>query len=180
MRTLQTERLILRPYELKDAIRAQALAGEREIIETTLAIPYPYLLEHAESWIQQHPRLIENGDAYPFAVVLKDENVLIGTMTLRIDKQHNKGELAYWIGKDYWGKGYATESAKKVMDFGFCELNLNRIWAPAMSKNQSSTQVMKKIGMTCEGTLKQDVLKWGTYEDVDIYGILKDAYMNCR
>ncbi|MBJ8031343.1 GNAT family N-acetyltransferase [Bacillus cereus group sp. N21] len=91
--------------------------------------------------------------------MLKDENILIGTMTLRIDKQHNKGELAYWLGKDYWGKGYATESAKRVMDFGFCELNLNRIWAPAMSKNQASTQVMKKIGITYEWTLKQDILK---------------------
>lgn len=85
MHILQTERLILRPYELKDAVRAHALAGEREIIEPTLAIPYPYLLEHARYWIQQHPKLIENGDAYPFAVVTKDENILIGTMTLRID-----------------------------------------------------------------------------------------------
>jgi len=180
MYILQTERLILRRYELEDAVRAHILAGEKEIIETTLAIPYPYLLEHAESWIQQHPKLIENGAAYPFAVVMKAGNVLIGTMTLRIDKQHNKGELAYWIGKDYWGKGYATEAAKRVMDFGFFELNLNRIWAPAMSKNWASTQVMKKIGMTYEGTLKQDILKWGTYEDVDIYGILKSDYTNRR
>ncbi|WP_241661679.1 GNAT family N-acetyltransferase [Bacillus wiedmannii] len=78
--------------------------------------------------------------------MLKDENILIGTMTLRIDKQHNKGELAYWLGKDYFWKGYATESAKRAMDFGFRELNSNRIWAPAMSKNQASTQVMKKLG----------------------------------
>lgn len=156
-------------------LRAQELGGDREVAETTF-MPHPYTLEIAENWIKTHSKLIENGDAYPFAVILESENQLIGTMTIRVDKLHNKGELGYWIGKAYWGKGYATEAAKRVIDFGFKELNLNRIWAPIMSKNKASSKVLKKVGLIYEGTLKQDVLRWNQYEDVDVYGLIKSDY----
>ncbi|MCP3033621.1 GNAT family N-acetyltransferase, partial [Halobacillus sp. A1] len=86
---------------------------------------------------------IENREAFPFAVILKGEDKLIGTMTLRVDELHNKGELAYWIGNDFWNKGYATEASKIVIDFGFKEQKLNRIWAPVMSKNKASGKVMQ-------------------------------------
>lgn len=172
---LTTERLRLRPYNIEDAPYAQKLAKDRELAETTF-LPHPYTLEAAENWISSHSKLIENGEAFPFAVVLKMENRLIGTMTLRIEKLHNKGELAYWVGKDYWNKGYATEAARKVIDFGFKEQNLNRIWAPVMSKNKASGKVMQKIGLKYEGTLKQDIIRWNKYEDVDIFALLKENY----
>ncbi|WP_240468666.1 GNAT family N-acetyltransferase [Gracilibacillus sp. YIM 98692] len=126
LQEIETEHLVLRPYDLSDAPRAQKLGDDKAIAETTF-IPYPYTIEKVEDWIKKHSSLIENGDAYPLAVILKSEKQLIGTMTIRVDKNHNKGELAYWIGKDYWGKGYATEASKKILEFGFNELNLNRI-----------------------------------------------------
>ncbi|MBM7601667.1 RimJ/RimL family protein N-acetyltransferase [Virgibacillus halotolerans] len=169
---LQTDRLILRSYKVSDAPTAQKLAGERGLAETTF-LPHPYTLEAAKEWIQGHSKLIEAGSAYPFAVTMESTKELIGTMTIRVDKLHNKGELAYWIGRPYWGKGYATEAAQLIIDFGFNELNLNRIWAPIMSKNKASCKVMEKVGMSYEGTIKQDILRWGQYEDVDIYGLLK-------
>lgn len=176
--TLQSDRLILRPYRIGDAPIAQKLAGERELAETTF-LPHPYTLEAATSWIQGHAALIEEGK-YPFAVTIESTKALIGTMTIRMDKVHHKGELAYWIGKAYWGNGYATEAAKRMISYGFSELNLNRIWAPIMSKNKASCKVMEKVGMTYEGTLKQDILKWGQYEDVAIYGLLKDDGISFR
>lgn len=172
---LETERLILRPYTIKDVPYAQKLGNDKAVAETTF-IPYPYTLDNVESWIENHSSLIKNGDAYPLAVILKSNKQLIGTMTIRIDKTHNKGELAYWIGRDFWGKGFATESSKKMLEFGFNELNLNRIWAPVMSKNKASGKVMEKIGLKYEGTLIQDVLRWNSYEDIDVYGLLKNEY----
>ncbi|MCP8617945.1 GNAT family N-acetyltransferase [Salirhabdus salicampi] len=175
LQKFETERLVLRPYDLSDAPRAQKIGDDKAVAETTF-IPYPYTLEKVEDWIKNHSSLIENGDAYPLAVILKSEKQLIGTMTIRIDKNHHKGELAYWVGKDYWGKGYATEASKKMLEFGFKELNLNRIWAPVMSKNKASGKVMQKVGLSYEGTLKQDILRWDKYEDIDIYGLLKKDY----
>ncbi|MGG3889913.1 GNAT family N-acetyltransferase [Metabacillus fastidiosus] len=173
---LQTDRLILRPFKLEDTPRVQELAGDKEVAKTTLSLPHPYPIEAAENWIKNHPKLIENGDVYPLAIVLRDNNLVVGTMTLRIDKQHNKGELAYWVGKKYWGKGYATEAARVIMNFGFKKLILNRIWAMAMSKNPASTTVMKKVGMRLEGTLKQHILQAEVYEDVEVYGVIKSDY----
>lgn len=172
---LETERLFLRPYELEDAPIAQRLANDKELANTTF-LPHPYSLEDAKNWIRNHPQLIESKEAFPFAVIPKSDEELIGTMTLRVDKLHNKGELAYWIGKDYWGKGYAREASKRVIAFGFEEQKLNRIWAPVMSKNIASGKVMQKAGLKYEGTLKQDILRWNKYEDVDVFGLLKEDY----
>jgi len=174
---IESERLILKPYDLSDAQRVQKIGNDKAIAETTF-IPYPYTLQKVEDWIKNHSSLVENGDAYPFAMILKSEKQIIGTMTIRIDKEHNKGELAYWIGKDYWGKGYATEASKEILGFGFNELNLNRIWAPVMSKNKASGKVMQNVGLSYEGTLRQDILKWNKYEDVDIYGLIKEDFIS--
>src|SRR5699024_1578011 len=75
-----------------------------------------------------------------------------------------------------WGKGFATEASRRILEFGFNVLNLNRIWAPVMSKNKASGKVMEKVGLKYEGTLKQDVLRWDKYEDVDVYGLLKKDF----
>lgn len=172
---LETDRLILRPFILDDATRVQEIAGDKDVAKTTLNIPHPYSLEAAKSWIKNHPTMIKNG-TYPFAIVLKTERIIVGTMTIRVNEAHKKGELAYWVGKEYWGNGYATEAAKKVVRYGFEDLNLNRIWAKAMSKNPASIKVMKNIGMRKEGVLKQDMIKSGVLVDSDIYGLVKSDY----
>src|SRR5690625_1355047 len=127
---------------MDDANRVQELAGNKEVAKTTLGIPHPYSIEAAEQWIKQHPNMIKNS-TFPFAIVLKSENILIGTMTIRVNNTHKKAELAYWVGREYWGYGYATEAAKEIVRYGFEVLNLNRIWAKAMSKNPASSKDRK-------------------------------------
>lgn len=173
--TMKTGRLILRPFTIDDATRVQELAGNKDVAKTTLGIPHPYPIEAAEQWIKNHPKMMKNG-VFPFAIVLKAEDILIGTMTIRINDTHKKGELAYWVGKEYWGNGYATEAAKEIVRYGFENLNLNRIWAKAMSKNPASSKVMMNVGMKKEGVLKQDTMKLGVFEDSDIYGLTKSDY----
>jgi ribosomal-protein-alanine N-acetyltransferase len=174
---LETERLLLRPYELSDAERVEQLAGHKKVAETTLHIPHPYPKGLASSWIASHQERASKGESFIFAVVVKPINDLIGTMAIRVDKEHNRGELAYWFGVPYWGKGYCTESAKKVVDFGFNTLGLNKIWASAMTRNPASINVMRKIGLKHEGTFRQHVLKSEQYEDLEYYSILKSEYI---
>ncbi|WP_371817508.1 GNAT family N-acetyltransferase [Virgibacillus sp. MSJ-26] len=174
-KTLETDRLILRPFGMDDATRVQELAGNEDVAKTTLGIPHPYPIDAAESWIESHLRMVKNG-TFPFAMVLKSESILVGTMTIRVNKPHKKGELAYWVGKAYWGNGYATEAAAEIVRHSFEDLNLNRVWARAMSKNPASVKVMKNIGMKKEGVLKQDIIKLGVFEDSEIYGLIKSEY----
>lgn len=115
---LETNRLILRPFTMDDAARVQELAGNEDVAKTTLNIPHPYTIELAKSWIENHPRMIKNS-TFPFAIVLKTENVIVGTMTIRVNKVHKKGELAYWISN-----GYVTEAAKEIV-FYFNKVKMN-------------------------------------------------------
>lgn len=173
---IETERLILRPFTLDDAPEVQRLAGDMAIAATTTNIPHPYKDGMAEDWIKTHEERFEKGELANFAIVLKKKNNLIGAIGLQIKKVHENGELGYWIGKPYWGRGYCTEAAQAVLKYGFRVLKLNRIYATYMSDNPSSGRVMEKIGMRYEGTLRQHVKKWGEYKDLKMYSILKGEY----
>ena len=95
---------------------------------------------------------------------------------MALDQQHARAEMGYWIGKPYWNNGYCTEAAEAVLRYGFTELGLNRIYAHHFGRNPASGRVMEKIGMVYEGCLRQHVQRWGVFEDLKIYAILKSEY----
>lgn len=174
---LETERLILRPLEPADAGTIRALAGEREVASTTLHIPHPYPEGAAEQFILHTREAAEAGLGYTYGLVRKPDGGLIGCMGLAgISSVHRRAELGYWIGRPYWNRGYATEAARRLVQFGFEELGLNRIWACHMTGNPASGRVMQKAGMTFEGVHRQDVMKWGRFEDLALYSILHSEF----
>lgn len=171
---LETERLFLRLLETSDAEAVRKGAGAREIADTTLSIPHPCTLADAQSWIKTRIVDYQSGKTVPFGIVLKQSNRLIGAIGLKdIDREHEQAELGFWIEISYWNQGYATEAALSVLRFGFGALKLNRIHAHHMVRNPKSGNVLKKIGMIEEGTLRQRVKKWDVFEDVVLYAILK-------
>jgi ribosomal-protein-alanine N-acetyltransferase len=171
---LETERLRLRPFALSDAPTVKTLAGAREIAATTLTVPHPYEDGMAESWIETHRPGYEADRGAAFAITLKPTGDLLGAISLAIDRPHARAELGYWIGLPFRNQGYATEAAQAVLRFGFEELELNRIFAVHMVRNAASGRVMQKCGMRREARLRQHINKWGTFEDLDIYGILAE------
>ena len=122
------------------------------------------------------PRLVRARQQAVFAVTLKPAGTLIGTVGLRIDDEDQRAELGYWIGKPFWGHGYCTEAARCVLQFGFEQVGLNRIFAHHFSRNPASGRVMQKLGMSHEGHLPQHVRKWDGFEDLELYGIVKSQW----
>lgn len=171
---LSTPRLILRRFALADAPDVQRLAGERDIARYTLSIPHPYVDGMAEQWIGSHEQRLSSGEAAAFAITLRSGGLLIGAIGLEINQEHHRAELGYWIGKPYWGQGYCTEAARAVVRFAFEDLRLNRVHASHFSNNPASGRVMQKVGMWHEASLRQHIHKWGKYEDLEIYALLKD------
>jgi RimJ/RimL family protein N-acetyltransferase len=161
---------------MEDVGDVTTLAGERDIASTTLSIPHPYDRSMAEDWIQSHHSRLVTGEGIVFAIILKDNGQLVGSIGLGIEKKHQRAALGYWIGKPYWNRGYATEAAGLVIKFGFLTLGLNRIHATHLIRNPGSGRVMKKNGMKFEGCLRQHILKWGKFEDLNYYAILKEDY----
>ena len=175
--SLETKRLILRPFRLTDAPAVQELAGERDIADTTMNIPHPYEDGMAEEWIESHEPGYEDGKIATFAIVLRDGSELVGAIGLQIDRGHNKAELGYWIGKPFWNLGYATEATIAILAFGFDKLRLGRIQAGHLARNPSSGRVMEKAGMILEGTARQATIKWGQCEDLLSYAILREDWI---
>lgn len=175
---LKTDRLTLRPLEMSDAPRIASLACAREIAENTLTIPHPYTLDDAVDFIQFSRRRWQAGELFTFFITLNipDEYGIhngIGCIGISKHARHKHGELGYWIGKDYWGQGYATEAARRMIQFAFDDLDLYRVYAFYFKRNPASARVMEKAGMQYEGTMRQHYERWGEYLDVGYYGILR-------
>ena len=174
--SIETARLILRPFRLSEARVVQSLAGERDIADTTLHIPHPYEDGMAEEWISKHQPKFEAGELLNFAVVLRSSGELVGAIGLRLVSRFNRAELGYWIGKPYWNNGYCTEAGYAVLQYGFSVLKLNRIHASHLTRNPASGRVMQKMGMAHEGSARQHVKRWDRFEDVELYGILREQW----
>ena len=170
---LYTDRLILREFTKEMAPDVQRLVGEWEVIRTLLGVSYPYKDGMAEEWIATHRPAYEAGERVTWAVVQREEEALVGSITLHhLQPIHDSAELGYWLGRPYWGRGYATEAGREVVRYGFEDLGLHRIGASHLGSNLASGKVMRKIGMTHEGTRPEQYKIWGTYEDRVDYGLL--------
>lgn len=177
---LQTRRLLLRPFRLRDAPSVRRLAGDRRIASTTLELPHPYEKGMARTWIRTHRDLFGRRRAVHFAIALRERDELIGAIALRLEEAHDRAEMGYWIGVPYWGQGFATEAAAALLDYGFRDLALNRIYACRMTRNPASGRVLEKIGLQHEGRLRRHVRKWDSYEDLEVYGILRSEWAERR
>lgn len=174
--TLHTPRLILRPYKLEDAETVQLLANDKDIATNTENLPYPYELHMARSWIASHQDLYDQDILLNLAVTTRKHSKVIGAIGFEFNLKNDHAELGYWLGRDYWGQGYATEAARRMLHFGFTDLKLHRIHAVHLSMNPTSGKVLQKIGMQHEGRQREHIKKWGKYEDIELYGILRTEY----
>jgi [ribosomal protein S5]-alanine N-acetyltransferase len=171
--TLESERLILRRLEWKDAALVYEYMQERDIAYNTLVIPYPYPEGAAEEWIGRTQELGDKGQDFTFAVTRKADSLFMGACGIGLNPEHRRADIGYWLGKPFWGQGYMSEAARRVIQFGFEELDLNRIYAAYFTRNPASRRVMEKAGMTYEGAHRQMFLKWGEFVDVGVCAILR-------
>jgi RimJ/RimL family protein N-acetyltransferase len=169
---LQTERLALRPYALLDIPALLPLVGAREVAATTLRIPHPYTESDAQEFIAMTHEDHSIGSGLHLGIVLRMTGALCGGVGLRIEGDHRRAELGYWIGAPYWGNGYATEAASAVVKYGFGTLGLHRIFAGHFAGNAASAKVLRKIGMSHEGCQRSHISKWGAFLDLEMYGML--------
>ncbi|WP_375181566.1 GNAT family N-acetyltransferase [Chryseobacterium sp.] len=152
---LETQRLILRKFEETDAERLFLLDSNPEVMKY---IGVPPLSDISESenvikMIQQ--QYLDNGVGR-LAVIEKESGLLIGWSGLKLITQEINGynniyDLGYRFIPEYWGKGYALESAKASLDFGFNDLKAETIYAHAHSENEGSNHILRKLGFEKTG-----------------------------
>ena len=169
---LETERLLLRPFHPDDAAHVALLAGDKRIADVTACIPHPYSNDMAVEWILTHPDGWSKRESAVFAVVLKDEGLLIGFVSL-MNIADKCAELGYWIGVEYWNQGCCTEACRRIVEFGFSILKLHRIVAHHMIRNPASGRVLCKAGFVHVGSGEAVCGYRQLNEGIEVYEILK-------
>ena len=173
IKSITTKRLILRPFHKSDAENVTRLCNNYNLFKNTLTLPYPYTIDHALTWIENHADNFHANKLYEFAITDKKSGELYGAIALSNNQKFQNGEIAYWIGEEYWGNGYATEAAEAILHFAFIEKQYHRVYARYFHTNLASGKVMQKLGMKQEGILKEHVKKEGIFVDLVYYGIIK-------
>jgi ribosomal-protein-alanine N-acetyltransferase len=163
----------LRPFGLRDAPRVQVLAGEREVAAMTALIPHPYPDGAAEEWIVGQAREQAAGREYTYAVTSSDDATLVGAIGLR-PVATERENLGFWIGRPYWGRGYATAAARAVIALAFGLLDIDTLTASHLTGNPASGRVMEKCGMSLLRTETRN--HRGVQEEFCVRGITRDDW----
>ncbi len=170
---LTTERLLLREFEERDWKRTLEYQVDPDYLRYN---PWTHrteadvrgLIRMFIGWSNEQPR-----KKFQFALVLKEEDRLIGNCGLRMQYAYaHTADLGYEIDRRYWGHGYAPEAARALLAFGFEQLQLHRIWANCMLENTASARVLEKIGMRYEGCLQESELMKERWWSTKLYAML--------
>lgn len=172
---LTTERLVLRPPVREDAEDMAIIANAREIAEMTRRMPHPYKLDDANAFIDQ----VVNGDVegHIYAVTLADTGHFIGMTSVERRQSHDALEVGYWLGKKWWGQGYASEACTAVVDLAFRVTGADIVFAASRPINLASRQVLLKQGFQFVGGDEVDTIAAGRVQ-VDRYRLTRGAWLD--
>jgi len=142
---LETTRLILRRPRPADAAALAALANNPRVVENTARLPYPYGEDDARQWIawakQSHSEMVS------FVIVAKKPKArFLGAVGFGRLEEGSDPDLGFWLGEPHWGRGYATEAARAVVDFAFVTHGFRRLAAGCRITNAASRRVLEKCG----------------------------------
>jgi ribosomal-protein-alanine N-acetyltransferase len=164
---LITKRLRLRAWRTDDEEVLAELADNRVIwLNLRDLFPHPYTLADARA------RIAAKKDEQPaknFAIELAGE--LVGSIAIGpySDVHRRTGEVGYWVGEPYWGRGIATEAIRAIVPYAFATFGLVRVEAGVYASNIASMRVLEKAGFEREGVLRKSVTKNGALLDSVLY-----------
>ena len=139
MNKIETDRLVLKKLSTADTEQLVSLLGNLKVSRTLSNVPYPYTRNDADKWLS-----IVGSQKFNLNTFLNKH--LIGGVGLTLDEGDGLYELGYWLGVDYWGRGYATESVKGLLDHAKLTLQSQTLKANIHAKNVASANVLTKIG----------------------------------
>lgn len=169
---LDTERLRLRPFTFDDEAAVFALVSDPEVARFVRFEAHRTPAE-TRAFLELVLECYGRGDPFAWAIVLREDERLIGSCGFVSQAgERRSAEIGYWLGKPYWGKGYAVEAARALVRFGFEQMNLERVEAKCFVENRAGQRVIEKLGMKFEGTDRSEMIK-GQYPELRMYGVAR-------
>lgn len=177
--TIETERLCLRAFELKDIEPAFRNWTSDDAVTEYLRWPTHRNISITEmvikDWIEESMKT----DFYQWAIVLKELGEPVGTISVVDKNEHlNIVHIGYCIGSKWWHQGITSEAFSAIIPFLFEEVGANRIESQHDPNNPHSGNVMKKCGLVYEGTLRQADFSNKGIVDACMYSLLKEEWKN--
>ena len=142
MSVLESERLILRPPRPSDVAAMTVWLGDYDVARMLSRVPYPYSEGDAENFIAL-------AEPHRFAIQRSQDGLFMGMIGLHTEDNF---EFGYWLGKPFWGCGYATEAAGRLVTFAFVELDRETVHAGWFHDNPASGHVLAKLGARHDGS----------------------------
>jgi RimJ/RimL family protein N-acetyltransferase len=177
---LITKRLILRELTIEDAKDLVKQMNNINISKWLLVVPYPYTMKDAKWYINNCKEKKKKPiTSYSFNMELKEKQGIIGGLGLsHVNREQGKADIGYWIGEDYWRKGYTSEGVERLIGYAFNTLKLRRLTISAFKENKASNGLAKNLGFKYEGTLRQSVKckATGKIHDENVWNLLKSEY----
>lgn len=171
--TLQTERLTLRPFTEADSEALWQLQSDAHVLRYWDEPPWTDPSQ-AERFLARCRSIEETGTGARVAVDLTAGGTFLGWCNLsNFDADFRSATMGYCFSQPAWGKGYATESGRALLAWGFEHLDLNRVQAEADTRNPASRRVLEKLGFVLEGTLREDCVVNGVVSDSWVLGLLR-------
>lgn len=176
---IETERLLLRPYEDGDAESLYAIQRRRDV--TRYLYWEPRSRADVRRMIERRKPLTQlehESDGLLLAAILRTTGTLIGDVSLRwISEEHGQGEVGFALHPDHQGHGYATEAAALMLRLGFRGLELHRIIGRCDARNMPSAGVLERLGMRREAHLIENEFVKGEWCSEFLYAILADEWL---
>lgn len=173
---LQTERLTLRKPLMADAADVLLFRGDYEV--QRFNAPVIATIAQAEEQIIQAHAEYGRHEGITWAITLTGQETVLGHIALHHwSHHHRRAEAGYDLARAYWGQGYATESLRAIVRFGFTEMNLHRIYANTIADNHPSVRLLERLAFTREGTRRES--SWeddGRFHDSALYGLLRSEW----
>ena len=171
--TLHTARLRLRPFNDSDADALFALHSNAYVLRYWDAPPWNER-QRAEGFLATCREIAEAGTGARLAVDRVSDGTFIGWCGLtRWNPDYRSSSLGYCFDDAAWGHGYATESARAMLQWAFDTLEMNRVQAETDTRNAASARVLEKLGFVREGTLREDCVVNGEASDSWVYGLIR-------
>ena len=175
---LRTERLLLRPLSLADALAILRLRANPTVMQYMSTAPWTSV-DQANAMIERDLVAMAKGEYLRLGLQRHGDGAYIGCCTLfHLDAGCRRAEIGYDMDIAFWGKGYMHEALTCLLNYGFDEMNLNRIEADIDPRNENSARSLERLGFIREGFLRERWIIEGVVSDTALYGLLRSDWLH--
>lgn len=177
---LETPRLHVRPLLATDLPALLAINSDTAVTKFLGHAPWQGMAE-AETWFSRISAAVEKGSALEFVIAARDSGVVIGRSGLFAFEAGNaSADVGYLLGRAHWRQGYMREALTALIDCAFQELGLRRLEARVEAGNTASVGLLRRLGFTREGVLRERWLNDGQPIDAEVFGLLHHEWPGAR